>query len=510
MNKNLTIKLCLLFFPFLTFGQSITSPAEILLGEEKKQGTSYFKPASFHLPGIGFCFTDGSGENLRVTLLDDQMKETKTVSWRLAYKGKPLSFRKVIRLGDYHYVIASLIDRKLEKVYIFAQKINPKTLLLDKKVELATLAYTIDTKYFPIISIQLSKDQTRLLLGIDLLEDQAQKRIDLFFFDEQLEQRWHKEVALSSPALLYEVKDWLVDSADRVYLLGKKYDRPALEALVKAPAHTFEVLLFSEQGKRMTPQAILMEGKYINDLKIDLNEEQDLIAAGWYSANYQSNKHLIGSLFFQLDQANTKIVKSKEHPFSFDFISQALTEKEQKALDKRKSKGKAIGLPEYRLDHLLPRADGSWLLLGQQYKNFSTSGTNEYNNIAVICLGKNGESQWTEKLFLRQSTSIRGYFYGYTAKVWGKDLELIFNDYKGSLDKLGTNESFVFRKANISMVVLAKINPDGQQSRQIISPESEDRLVVQIEEGCAGDDKNYLLFFQNRKKYQWAKLIRGK
>ena len=123
------------------------------------------------------------------------MKMKKSIELDLNYKNKRRDFEDVIMAGDQLYFLTSFNNQAKKINYLFAQKINLKTLRPSKKLIKLAEVETRNLYQEGGFRHHLSKDTSKVLIYASLPKKKKQpKRFSLQVFDKQLNLLWDKEV----------------------------------------------------------------------------------------------------------------------------------------------------------------------------------------------------------------------------------------------------------------------------------------------------------------------------
>jgi hypothetical protein len=196
-------------------------------------------------------------------------------------------------------------------------------------------------------------------------------------------------------------------------------------------------------------------------MQIAINDERDIICGGFYSE--KGTFSIKGSYFLKIDGQTQEIKAKSFKEFGIDFITQHMTQRQEKKAKKKAAKGKNIELYEYDLDNIILRDDGGAYLIGEQFfvkvvtrtttgsnGHTSTSTTTYYyfNDILVINMSPSGEIEWTEKIPKRQrTTNDGGFFSSYALSVVKDKLYFVFNDHpKNLFYKAGQTHTFYYKQ----------------------------------------------------------------
>jgi len=446
------IILCTLSMPFMLKGQKFTKDANanINWSAEYNEPNNSFLSRIIHSDKNGFYTLRIQGLGAKRTkpnilveyYAKAQMKMKKSIELDLKYNNKRRDFEDVIMAGDQLYFLTSFNNQAKKRNYLFAQKINLKTLRPSKKLIKLAEVETRNLYQEGGFRHHLSKDTSKVLIYASLPKKKKQpERFSLQVFDKQLDLLWDKEVRLPFNDENFAVQEYKVDNEGNVYMLGLIYeDGKRLERGGK-PNYQYVILAYRNNGESVEEYKINLNQKFITDLTFRVAKNGELIFSGFYSdkGTYSAK----GTYFFRLDPISKEISNKNLKPFDFDFLTEYLTDTEySKAKKNTQKKGK--GTPElyrYALDDLILRSDGGAVLVAEQYfvqrrynNNYGYNpsigfGFNRfnrfndpynrleddyeyyYNDIIVVNIRPNGEIEWTARIPKQQLTRNDGGYY---------------------------------------------------------------------------------------------------
>ena len=547
MKKLMLLSTILVLSSLLAFGQSKSQKVEVLWGDENKatkRSATLSDIVGYDDTGIYTIITKVKGSfsyDSKITIehYNKAMNQTKSSELDMKYQGKMMDYESILQMNKELYLFTSFNDRSAKRKKLFVQRISRKTLkLVDKQRKIGELDYSkgkgVDVWGVLMQSsrlnketginkgafyIEVSRDSSKVLVYYNMQNKRGDKdQFGLNVFDLEMNPLWEKVVTLPYAEELFSVQGFEIDNAGNAHLLGLiYYDGSKSRKKDEKPNFKYQILSYYDEGDKLIEYPIKTSGKFLRDMTIALNEDQDIICAGFYSE--QGTYKIIGSYFLKID-AETKETTSKSfNEFGMDFITQNMTEREEKRTEKRAEKGKDVGLYSYDLDKIILREDGGAVLIGEQYyirvvTNYSSNGNRSrtyhyiYNDIIAVNMAPNGEIDWTEKIAKRQSSTNDGGFYSsYAISVVQDNLYFIFNDNPKNLFYKGKGKVENYRpKSKESLVVLVELDRNGKQTREALfsAKEAEIRTRPKVCEQISRDE--LVLFGQKGKAHRFAKV----
>ena len=523
MKKTiLIINLFAFFLSLNSIGQTKSKDVDILWGPELKAWKSTLSDiVGYDETGIYAIKTKRKGLyglNSTVTLehYDKEMSQSKSVEIELEEQKKERNFEFIIHIDNEMYIFSSFANQKLKKNFLFVQGVNKKTLQPNKDLrKIAEIDYSGKSKYNSgNFDYEISKDSSKVLIYYNLPYDKGEsEKFGFHVFDKALNQLWEKNITLPYKEELFDVEDYEVDNKGNIHLLALIFKEKRKEKRKGDPNYKYQVLSYLNNGTELKEYPIKIEGKFLTDMQIAINDEQDIICGGFYSS--EGTFSIEGSYFLKIN-GETKEIKSKEFQnFGIDFITQNMTKRQEKKTKNKAAKGKDIELYQYDLDNIVLRDDGGALLIGEQYfvrvvtrtipdGNGNTSTTTtyyyHYNDIIVINMSPDGKIEWSKKIAKKQVTrNDGGFFSSYALSIVKDKLYFVFNDNPKNLFYKGEGKLYNFNKSKESLVVLVTLDNEGNQTREaLFSAKEADILTRPIV--CEQISKNEMILFGQRKK----------
>lgn len=464
-----------------------------------------------------------SNTSLTLEHYDKKMAPTKSIEVELEAQGKETDFEFIIHIDNVMYLFSSFANQKLKKNFLFAQRINKKTLLPEKEIkQIGEIDYAGKSKHNSgNFQFTTSRDSSKLLIYYNLPYDKGEnEKYGFQVLDKNLNQIWDKKVELPYQDQLFEIEGYQIDNQGNVHLLGILFNEKKKEKRLGKPNYKYQILSYYNNGSEFREYSVSIEGKFLTDMEIAVNDRQEIICGGFYSS--EGTFSIEGSYFIKINSQTKEIVSKEFQKFSLDFITQNMSEKEERKTKKDAEKGKDIELFKYALDDIILRDDGGALLIGEQYyvrevttystdsKGGQTSHTSyiyHYNDIIVINLSPDGKISWTEKIAKTQISSNDGGFYASYVLFVDKDkLHFVFNDNVNNLTYKGEGKPESFNKGVKSIVTLITLDIQGKQTRESMFAFSDANVLIRPKVCEQISEKELILFGQKNKLHRFAKV----
>ena len=463
---------------------------------------------------------------------DKSLNKTKSVILKLGSKRDKRKLEHIIHLNNKIYLFSSYADNEAKKNYLYVETINKKSLLSNNDLNKISEINFYGKKRWNNggFNYEISRDSAKILIYNSLpYEKNENAKFSLLVLDNNLKEIWKKDITLPYADNLFKLEDYKVSNKGNVYLIGKIYDGKKIEKKkrtknepISKPNYKYKILSYNNKESRNKEYLIEVEDFFISQMKIAIDENENIICAGFYSE--LSSHGIKGSYFLKIDGNTQKIITKNFKDFGIDFITQNMTIRQEKKVKKKAAKKKKpVELYEYDLDNIILKDDGGAILIGEQFfirvvtrtttdANGNTSTTTTYyyyyNDIIVINISAKGEIEWTEKIPKRQVTTNDGGFYSsYALSEVGDNLYFVFNDNPKNLFYKGVGKLYNFNKGKKeSLVVLVELNMKGEQTREALFSMKDAEVIIRPKVCEQISDTQMILFGQKKKTQRFAKV----
>lgn len=399
---------------------------------------------------------------------------------KLHKNGRKFTFEHFIHLNNQLYLFSSVKDQQLKKNILFVQTLNKETFSPNEDlVKVAEIRYDHASKYNSgEYKFELSRDSSKVLVYYNLpYKPESSEKLGFHVLDSDMNQLWERNVELPYKNKLFELEDFIVDNAGNVHLLGLVYKHTKRKKKNSNPYYSYKVLSYYTGSSEEMEYSIDLEGKFINDLEIAVNDRQNVICGGFYSS--EGTRSIEGSCFFSIDVKSKEIVNSNFYKFKVNFIAQGMSNRKKNKAERKAQKGKEVELYNYEMEDLLIREDGNVVLIAEHsyidvsMRQSGTTTTTSYiyhcNDIIIVNITPDGEVDWVEKIVKRQkSANDNGRYLSFTSFARGNNLHFIYSDHLENLNFKGEGKPKVFSGSKKSSVVLITIDDEGNKSKEIL------------------------------------------
>lgn len=523
MKKKISFLFWFSLVALLSFGQVKSKKVTILWGAEQKESKKSTLSDIVGYDKTGFYAIKREKKVLTIEHFNMQMNKTKSIELNLEEQNKEKEFEFIINLNKKLYLFSSFRNQKLKKNFLFMQTIDNKSLLLNKDLKMiAEIDYSENSRYNSgSYSYELSRDSSRVLIYYNLPYNKGEsEKFGFHVFDNNFNQVWEKNVVLPYKDELFEIQDYKVDDTGNVYLLGVIFKGKRVERRKGEPNYKYQILSYTGNGSEMREYPVEIPGTFLTDMQIAINDDQDIICGGFYSA--EGTFSIKGSYFLKINSETKEILTKEFKEFGIDFITQNMTEKKEEKAKKRAESGKDIELYQYDLKDIILRDDGGAVLIGEQFYvvtttvkmsngngGTTTSSTSQYfyNDIIVISISPDGSIDWNEKIPKKQVTVNDGGFYSSFAVSVVKDkLYFVFNDHPNNLFYKKQGKLSNFNKGPDSVMVLVELDSQGNQTREALYNAKKSGILTRPKVCEQISDNEMILFGQDNKIHRFARL----
>ncbi len=440
----------------------------------------------------------------------------------LEMTGRDKSLEFMLHLNDQIHLFTSRADSKTKVNSLYYQTVDKKSMIPNGKViDIVEIDYSGHDRWNSgSYSYDLSRDSSKILIYYNLPYERGDaERFGFKVYDSGMNELWSEEVVLPYEDKLFSVEDYKVDNNGNVHLIGRLYKDVVKDKRKGDPNYSYQVLSYYDEGQDLEEYSIKLEDRFITDLQIAITDDQNIICGGFYSD--KGSFSIKGSYFLQVDGKTKEVMSKSFREFGIDFITQNMTERQEKKAKKKESKGKSVEMYEYDLDDIIIKSDGGAMLIGEQYYMYVTTNTTTtanggttttttyhyiYNDIIAIKIDSEGDIEWTEKIAKRQhTTNDNGFYSSYAMAVVDGSLYFFFNDNPKNLDYSGSGKVYGMNGKK-SVVTMVELDESGNQERESLFA-MKDAEIMTRPKVCEQTSSNELILFgQKRKTQRFARI----
>ncbi|MFT5336698.1 MAG: hypothetical protein ACJAY8_000051 [Sphingobacteriales bacterium] len=423
---------------------------------------------------------------------NQELKKTKSVVLNLKGKKNESELESCIMMNKKLFLFTSQRNKKTKIKSLFVQEIDKSTLIPSAgKILVAEipntkkprLLYGINAASAGVFILKLSQDKSKLLVFSTLgLEKGATKEFAFYVLDHNLNELWNKKIKLSASEENFVVNNYTLDNFGNLHVLRENLEEDSRISFRNKSIGSYSILSYTNEGNTIVENPVVLEGKFLTDLRIGIDTERNIVCAGFYSSEGKGS--IEGTFFIKLKSDDKKVISSKFEKFDLDFITEHLSEKEKGKKLRKAAKGKSAELVEYELDEIIMCQDGGSILIGEQYYVESvhvntgaganaSSYTNYYyvfNDIIAIKMSPEGSIDWKKKIAKHQITkNDGGYYSSYALANANDNLYFVYNDSPKNINNQEGDKLYYYEKEEETIIVLAVLDNEGNLNKETIS-----------------------------------------
>jgi hypothetical protein len=240
------------------------------------------------------------------------------------------------------------------------------------------------------------------------------EEIGTWIFDSSLQEKLVYKLTLTNKNMKVKINVPVVSNTGVLFLI-KRFNQGA--------DNTYYAFSVDPETKRHQRKTLTLMGKRIADVKYALDNSDNLHIAGFYVS--QSYRISEGSFYFKLDQT-TKAITFKQNAFNPEFVV---------AAEGKKNYKKYGGLVDFKINEMALLKDKIYLTANHTKRTKVEEGGVQHfhyqkDNLALICLKKSGEEDFSKTIDLHQKSKDDKGFWNQNKMICRDAQLLIFNNLK--------------------------------------------------------------------------------
>lgn len=310
-------------------------------------------------------------------------------------------------------------------LFIFDENCQPLSFeVLDTIVQLSTTE----------IEVKMASDTSGFLVTQSHVHKVANRQVvELSSVDINGQVKWRKELLSTNSVNQTEVEQ-IIHTKNETYLLCNYGYKSSVNT--SSLSNKYTLWVYNHELNFMKEVVLRLKRKWINGVKIKLNQNNNLVVAGYVN---DSKKFGINASFnFKLnDQYEPQTVNYFK--FTTEDLSKFITSKKM---------GKITYIEDMYLRDVVLQKDGSFYTIGEEYYIYvdrvydprtnvtSTTDHYNYNALLISYFDKNGELVWNKRLTKNQnSVEDYGVYSSFTTTNLNTNgLAIIYNDNERNLE----------------------------------------------------------------------------
>lgn len=362
----------------------------------------------------------------------------------------------------------SLYDKSAKKEQLYSRSIDYKTGTFAAKPQLlitaddkiaGTLAKTSKFGYGMEVTdkfdFHISADSSKLLVQYRLkpeVKDDSKNfdviGLTVFNYNQEFSKMWGKEVKMPYTEKKMDILDYTVDKQGNAYILSKVFSDNTTknQDRDKLANYRFEVIKVDAATQQPKGIKIDLEGKFVTDAILWETADGYLTVSGYYNfKNKEKELNAVEGVFHCKLTPEGALSDLWVYDIPLELINENVSKKTASKNEKAEDKDEGgAGFANLDLDRVVRFDDGSYLLIGEQFKvitstHTTSSGTRTttsyyYENMLLTRLHADGKLAWMKKMPKKQKggTAPGGMSYKYFRS--GDNHYVLFLDHVKNLD----------------------------------------------------------------------------
>jgi hypothetical protein len=425
--------------------------------------------------------------------------------------GKAQYEKIIYRNGSLIWFVNSF-DRVNRKHELFSMKIDAD-LNAASKPELVDGYSVANVRSLPGFTIHESQGRKFTMVIRKFPYDKfTNEKFFILMYDSTMKELWKKEIELPYANNLLDITDKLIDQKGNVHLLATLAPEKQKGELFNrsVAANKYLLVSFYPLENKLKEFEINLDGKFITAVTAGMNPANNIAIGGFYS---NSNSYTLAGTFYLTMSPETKSVLTlNQKPFDKEFLMEFMSER---------AVNRGEELNDFYFDHFILNADGSAMLVAEEYfkqthtyfdpynQLYYDNSTYNYNSIIVVKINKNGEIAWTRKISKRQISNT-GYneYFSYALAKGVNQLYLMFNDHASNMKDTKINAPSVYglTQNRFAVPVLVTVDSSGVGSKKKFFESGKDHLTFLPSVSRKLGENNYLIARQRKNKIQFGTL----
>lgn len=456
-----------------------------------------------------------TGEHYLLQQFGPDLDLRKEVKWKATHDGKKLEYELFLEFDNELYLFTSFKNKTKNKNYLFYQAINRSNLSqLQDPVKVVDIDLSEKRGKDGKFDYDFSLDRQHLCIFYDIPNKKNQQdRIGFHVYKAGMKESWSKEVDLPFKEKLVEPQDVIVDNNGEVFVLLKIFDAKRTEKRGGDVNYEYGIIACAADGTEEFFK-VQLPGKYLNNLQIESNGDQQLMAAGFYGETQSTQAN--GCFFIRINTNRQEVVSQNYKEFAVDFITQGEKDSRRKRAQEKDKKGKEVQFDDFSIEDLIPRNDGGVVFLAekqQEMVRYISDGRGNatldydfiFNEIIVVNINPDGTIAWAVNIPKRQDLDTR-YFGSFSLHEGKTKLSIFFNDHRKNADYRGVGRPKTFRGEKNAHTTLVDIGIDGTLNRQVLFNNKNNEVLITTRQSKHVGKDTHILIGRWKRKMRLARV----
>jgi hypothetical protein len=403
-----------------------------------------------------------------------RMEERWRKSFNISLLTNPLQhFAGIVHLKKHFLLFTSGYNKERDRFFAYAIPIDNDGQIMHDPV----LIHSMKTQGHlspPSIEWRVSPNEKQVLVFFEPVRDRTKdEAIGFKLYSADLELLLEKDLLLPFEKDMVQLHQYVFDNSEGVYMLSGRNPEKTATIFDQPQMGRYVVFYYSFSENKLKEYDVSLKDKQVVSVAFDLRAGGELVIGGYYSNDLSTS--VSGTFVFELLPQAEGIRNAAYTPFSGDFLSAFLSEREMK---------KQLGIPSLFLDHILLQPDSSIYLVGEQYYlteqliNDISTGRQavqyiyHFDDLSITKANGSGRTEWSLRVPKQQYAYTQDRTCSYSCYAQGDSLSILFNDVP---------ENFAFLEKNPTEYAKAWFNAKkGVTTEVIVAPNKafKRRMVV--------------------------------
>lgn len=349
---------------------------------------------------------------------------------------KPTQLEKIFWLNDHFLLFTSYFDKDNDQNRAFATLLNKNGETIKSMFEVDRIENVTSKKNTGHFAFQLSPDSNFVMAFHNTpfrAEENANFSVKLY--DSGLNHLWQKKFKMPYSDEDFEVVTALVDNNENIYMVCKLYGQGFMRASEMNANKKYTLFHYNHLGRKLTEYEINVDNKWIHSARFQMLNDSTLLAGGFYSGTGKGN--IAGSFYVRFNMRSGKLV---DH--GFENLPRSTV------IDITYNDDLLFGgLASFELRKMLPRQDGSMVLVAEKSYTTTSSYFDPYtgqrlvnyyyhdDDLLLVSMSSNGKMEWTTVIPKNQTNSNgEGNYSSIAVNMFRDEVYIVFNDHPGNVN----------------------------------------------------------------------------
>lgn len=392
-------------------------------------------------------------------------QRTSSVEIALPTVGKKSTrLEKIFWLDDHFLLFTSYYDKDNDQNRAFASLLNKEGETIKSMFEVDRIDNVTSKKNTGHFAFQLSPDSNYVMAFHNTpfrAEENANFSVKLY--DAALNHLWQKKFKMPYADSDFEVVTALIDNIENVYMVCRLYGQGVFRASEMTANKKYTLFHYNHRGRKLTEYEINVDNKWIQSARFQMLNDSTLLAGGFYSGTGKGN--IAGTFYVRFNMRSGKLVNHGFENLPRNTVID-ITYNDDLMFG---------GLASFELRKMLPRQDGSMILVAE--KSYTTTSTyfdpytgqrlvNYYyhdDDVLLVSMSATGKMEWTAIIPKNQTTSNEeGSYSSIAVNIYNEEVYVFFNDHPGNVDMVRKpGEMRILNNFSKSIAMMAQVDRSG-------------------------------------------------